>query len=81
MLYITYGVINMFKLRLDQLMVEKRYNTRQLSEATGIRWNTIDDMVKNKSKAWNIENLNKIAEVLCLDSADELIEYTKEPTQ
>jgi|GEM_PF-1639137 len=80
-LYIVYEVMNMFRLKLEQLMLEKRYNTRQLSEATGIRWNTIDDMVKNKSKAWNVENLNKIAEVLNLTSAEELIEYVKEPTQ
>lgn len=68
----------MFKLRLGQVMDEKRWNARQLSEATGIRWNTIDDMAKNKSKAWSVENLNKIAEVLEIKNVHELIEYVED---
>lgn len=73
--YTEYEVMMMFRLKLDVLMNEKRYNSRQLSEATGIRWNTIDDMKNNRSKAWNVENLNKIAEVLKLEDASELIEF------
>jgi DNA-binding Xre family transcriptional regulator len=79
--YSCIEVMRMFKLKLDVLMTEKRYNARQLSEATGIRWNTIDDMKNNRSKAWNVENLNRIAEVLGLESAEELIEYVKETAQ
>jgi len=68
----------MFKLKLGQVMDEKRWNARQLSEATGIRWNTVDDMAKNKSKAWSVENLNKIAEVLEIKNVHELIEYVED---
>ncbi|WP_199615575.1 helix-turn-helix domain-containing protein [Paenibacillus alkalitolerans] len=68
----------MLRLKLDQLMVEKRVNTRQLSEMTGIRWNTIDDMAKNKAKHWSPENLEKIMKALDLEDIGELIEYKKE---
>jgi hypothetical protein len=51
-------------------------NTRQLSERKGIRWNTIDDIAKNKAKVWSRENLDKKA--LELTDADELIEYVSE---
>jgi len=62
------------KLKLDKLMSEKQYNTRQLSELTGIRWNTIDDMAKNKAKHWSVENLEKIMQVLEIKDINLLIE-------
>lgn len=71
----------MLKLKLDQLMTEKEINARQLSELTGIRWNTIDDMAKNKSKTWSVENLEKITKVLEIGSINELIEYKREVTE
>lgn len=68
----------MLRLKLNELMEQKRWNARQLSEATGIRWNTIDDMAKNKSKAWSPDNLTKIMETLEITDINELIEYAKE---
>ncbi|MFD2334759.1 helix-turn-helix domain-containing protein [Cohnella sp. GCM10020058] len=68
----------MLRLKLRQIMFEKRWNTRQLSEATGIRWNSVDDMVENRSKRWTVENLEKIMEVLGIEDISELIEYKKE---
>ncbi|WP_336772285.1 helix-turn-helix domain-containing protein [Paenibacillus sp. MMO-58] len=68
----------MLKLRLDELLFEKRMNANQLSEMTGIRYATIDDMKKNKAKQWSVENLNKIMQALELQSVHELFEYTKE---
>lgn len=68
----------MLRLRLREIMFEKRWNTRQLSEATGIRWNSVDDMVENRSKRWTVENLEKIMEVLAIEDISELIEYVKE---
>ncbi|WP_430127029.1 helix-turn-helix domain-containing protein, partial [Paenibacillus larvae] len=50
----------MLLLKINQIMDEKRLNTRQLSKMTGIRWNTINDMSENKSKHWSPENLEKI---------------------
>lgn len=69
----------MLKLKLDEVMTKKRYNTRQLSEATGIRWNTIDDMAKNKKKSWNVEDLELIMKVLELTNVTQLIEYAPDP--
>lgn len=68
----------MLLLKLENLMIEKRINTRQLSEMTGIRWNTVDDMVKNKARHWSPENLDKICRALGVKSVDELIEYREE---
>ncbi|MGG1618256.1 helix-turn-helix domain-containing protein [Paenibacillus sp. NRS-1781] len=67
----------MLRLRLRELMFEKRWNAKQLSEATGIRWNSIDDMMENRSKRWTVENMEKIMTVLELEDISELIEYKK----
>lgn len=68
----------MLILKLDQFMDEKRMNTRQLSEITGIRWNTVDDMVKNKSKHWVPENLEKIMDALGIKDISDIIERVHE---
>lgn len=68
----------MFKLKLDRILFEKRMNANQLSELTGIRYPTILDMVKNKSKAWSPDNLDKVYKALELNNITELIEYVEE---
>lgn len=68
----------MFKLKLDRVLFEKRMNANQLSELTGIRYPTILDMVKNKSKAWSPDNLDKVYKALELTSVTDLIEYVDE---
>ena len=65
----------MLRLKLELVMAEKGVNIRQLSEMTGIRWNTVDDMAKNKSKHWSPENLERIMEALGIKEIGELIEY------
>ncbi|MFB0841751.1 helix-turn-helix domain-containing protein [Paenibacillus oleatilyticus] len=68
----------MLRLKLREIMFEKRWNARELSEATGIRWNSINDMMENQSKRWTVENLEKIMEVLEIEDISDLIEYVKE---
>lgn len=68
----------MLQLKLSERMAEKAINTRQLSEMTGIRWNTVDDMAKNKAKHWSPDNLEKIMRALEIDQVDELIKYVAE---
>ncbi|UUZ85691.1 helix-turn-helix transcriptional regulator [Paenibacillus sp. P26] len=68
----------MLRLKLDKILYDRRMNANQLSEMTGIRYPTILDMVKNKSKAWSPENLNKIMETLNIEDVGELIEYVSE---
>ncbi|MNV17407.1 hypothetical protein D3C71_1081950 [compost metagenome] len=65
----------MFRLKLEQILYDKRLNANQLSEMTGIRYPTISDMVKNKSKAWSPSNLEKVYRALELTCVDDLIEY------
>ncbi|MCY7485428.1 helix-turn-helix transcriptional regulator [Paenibacillus alvei] len=64
----------MLILKIEEIMKEKNLNTRKLSEMTGIRWNTVDDMVKNKSKQWSPENLEKIMDALEIKNISGLIE-------
>lgn len=68
----------MLILKIEEIMKEKNLNTRKLSEMTGIRWNTVDDMVKNKSKQWSPENLEKIMDALEIKNISELIERVNE---
>ncbi|TMV49333.1 helix-turn-helix transcriptional regulator [Paenibacillus mesophilus] len=71
----------MLRLKLDQLLYEKRVNANQLSKMTGIRYPTILDMEKNTSKAWSPENLNKIMIALELRDIRELIEYVEDSAE
>lgn len=71
----------MIKLKLNECMDKKGINTRQLSAMTGIRWNTINDMAKNKAKHWSPESLDKVYKALELESLLDLIEYDDEKKQ
>lgn len=68
----------MLKLRINECMEKQGINTRQLSEMTGIRWNTVDDMAKNKAKHWSPENLDKVYKALGLGSLLELFAYVED---
>ena len=68
----------MLRLRLQEIMDNQGTNARQVSLATGIRWNTVDDMAKNRAKAWSPENLEKIMQSLGIERIEDLIEYQKE---
>ncbi|MDQ0114382.1 helix-turn-helix domain-containing protein [Paenibacillus harenae] len=68
----------MLRLKLDELMHEKRTNANKLAELTGIRYPTVRDMELNKSKAWSPDNLNKIMAALGIEDVSELIEYVKD---
>lgn len=69
----------MLRLKLKEIMFKKDINARQLSTATGIRWNSIDDLMENRTKRWPVENLEKIMEVLEIESIEDLIENVQEP--
>ncbi|WKL00926.1 helix-turn-helix transcriptional regulator [Paenibacillus amylolyticus] len=68
----------MIRLKLNELMDERGLNPRQISNMTGIRWNTVSDMAENKSKAWSPENLDKIMVALELSDISQLIEYKQD---
>lgn len=66
----------MLKLKLGQIMRDKNINTRQLSELSGVRWNTVRDMEQNVAKHWSPENLEKIMLVLGITEVSQLFEYS-----
>lgn len=68
----------MIRLKLNELMDERGLNPRQISNMTGIRWNTVSDMAENKSKTWSHDNLNKIMVALELSDISQLIEYKQD---
>lgn len=69
----------MLRLKLKEIMFKKGWNATQLSAATGIRWNSIDDLMENRTKRWPVENLGKIMEVLEIENVEDLIENVQEP--
>jgi putative transcriptional regulator len=62
-------------------MAEKSSDTWKLSGMIGIRVNTIDDMVKNKSRHWSPGNLEKIMTVLEIEGITDLVAYKKDGDQ
>lgn len=68
----------MIRLIIDKKLKELGWSNYKLHQLTGIRPNTINDLVDNKSKAWSPENLTKIYKALNLESMDELFEHVEE---
>lgn len=50
----------------------------KLHQMTGIRPNTVSDLVNNKAKHWSLDVLDKIYKALELESVLELIEYVED---
>lgn len=65
----------MIKINLSRLLGEKRMTQKRLSELTGIRANTINDLYHEIAVSLKIEHLDKICEALNC-SINELIEFT-----
>jgi DNA-binding Xre family transcriptional regulator len=68
----------MLRLKIKQLREKEDMSVSQLSEATGIRWNTLSDMEKNAAKHWPPEHLETLLKFFNLTHISELIEYTKD---
>lgn len=67
----------MLKLKIDKLMQARNMSVKQLSELTGIRWNTVDDYSKNKAKHWTPIHLEAFMKVFELEGIEQLIERTE----
>lgn len=68
----------MLRLKIMKLREGKGISVRQLSEETGIRWNTLNDMEKGTAKHWPPEHLNTLMRYFGLRDVTELIEYVNE---
>ena len=69
----------MIKIHLSRLLGEKRWTQKKLSEVTGIRPNTINEMYHSFIERVSIEHINKICEALEYDISD-LFEYVPDET-
>lgn len=69
----------MFRLKIDKILENSPdISMYKLHILTGIRPNTISDLVNNRAKHWSPDNLEKIYKALELSSVDDLIEYVEE---
>lgn len=64
----------MIKINLSRLLGERRMTQKQLSQLTGIRANTINDLYHEIAVSLKVEHLDKICEALNC-SINDLIEY------
>lgn len=70
----------MIALKIKQLREQKGISVRQLSEDTGIRWNTLSDMEKGTAKHWPPEHLETLLRYFELKEISDLIEYVPNET-
>lgn len=64
----------MILFRLAEILEDFHISQKELSEKTGIRAATINDIFHGKTKRFTIENLNKICEALDC-TIEDIIEY------
>ena len=65
----------MIRIMLSRKLGELRISQAELSAATGIRPNTINDLYHDVTDRVSLDNLDKICEALNCDLA-EIVEYT-----
>ncbi|MDU4726695.1 MULTISPECIES: helix-turn-helix transcriptional regulator [Clostridium] len=65
------------KIKLRILMAERNIKQKELSTATGIRPNTISDMINDTYKHISKENLDKLCKYFNC-GVNDIIEYIKE---
>ncbi|WP_330573981.1 helix-turn-helix domain-containing protein [Criibacterium bergeronii] len=68
------GVILLVKIHLSRILGEKRMSQKELSEKTGIRRATINEMYHELVERINLDYLSKMCEVLNVKIED-ILEY------
>lgn len=63
----------MIKNRLSAILGEKRITQKELSEMTGIRPNTINDMYHEMAERVSLDHLSRICEVLEIELSELLV--------
>lgn len=66
------------KLRVKELLEEKRMTQKKLAEISGIRESTISDIVRGARTVINFEHLGKIATALEIDDIGQIIVLLKQ---
>lgn len=63
----------MVKLRLKEILIEKQITQKELANMSGLRPNTISDMVRNNRTCVNIKNLEKVCDALKIKDIREIL--------
>lgn len=63
------------KLKVKELLEERRITQKKLAQMSGIRESTISDIVRGTRTVINFEHLSKIAEALEIDNISQLIDF------
>ncbi|AHD06385.1 helix-turn-helix domain-containing protein [Paenibacillus larvae] len=77
MLFQEVGML--IRLKIDRIIAaDPELTMYKLHVLTGIRPNTISDLVNNRAKHWSVENLERIMNALKLEDVSELMEFVKD---
>lgn len=68
----------MIRLKIKELRFFRDLSVREVSEETGIRWNTLSAMEKGTAKSWDPEYLEVLMRYFNLEKIEDLIEYVAE---
>ena len=71
--YYSKGAMTMIKIRLSTLLGERKWTQADLARRTGIRPNTINELYHEMAERVNLEQLDKICEVLDCDLSELLV--------
>ena len=63
------------KLKVKELLEERKITQKKLAQISGIRESTISDIVRGTRTVINFEHLSKIAEALEIDNISQLIDF------
>ena len=63
------------KLKVKEILEERKITQKKLAEVSGIRESTISDIVRGARTVINLEHLSKIAEALEITDIRELIDF------
>lgn len=63
------------KLKVKELLEERKITQKKLAQMSGIRESTISDIVRGTRTVINFEHLSKIAEALDIDNISQLIDF------
>ena len=63
------------KLKVKEILEERKITQKKLAEVSGIRESTISDIVRGARTGINFEHLSKIAEALEITDIRELIDF------
>ena len=68
----------MIRLKLDKIIADKNISMYKLHIMTGVRPNTVSDLVNNRAKQWSPELLDKVCKALEISDVNDLFEIIED---